>query len=336
MARYHATVLSRRSVADTFAYMATFSNAARWDPGVRSAEQLDPGPVGAGTRFRLVVPFLGRRMSLTYRVTEFRPDAEVVLEASNRLIRSTDRISVAPDADGARVGYHADVRLRGPLSLPGSAAGPRLPGRGRPGHGRAGPYPVRGAGPDADQLLSSRISGQRAQSGGQLMRVIVVRHHEADSPASSPTHSRLWARNLPCTFSPRTGRCPPWSALTTSSSWAPSGRSMTMPRSVTGSAPSLDWLRQADAAGVPVLGICFGAQALSAALGGRVEPARARRSAGPRSSRWSRASFRRARGWNFTRISACRRPARGCWPVTMWACRPSPSAGTWPSSSILR
>lgn len=35
----------------------------------------------------------------------------------------------------------------------------------------------------------------------------------------------------------------------------------------------LDWLRAADAAGVPVLGICFGAQALAAALGGRVEPA---------------------------------------------------------------
>lgn len=35
----------------------------------------------------------------------------------------------------------------------------------------------------------------------------------------------------------------------------------------------LAWLRAADAAGVPVLGICFGAQALAAALGGRVEPA---------------------------------------------------------------
>ena len=33
----------------------------------------------------------------------------------------------------------------------------------------------------------------------------------------------------------------------------------------------LDWLRAADAAGIPVLGICFGAQALSAALGGQVE-----------------------------------------------------------------
>src|SRR6266581_4789433 len=36
-------------------------------------------------------------------------------------------------------------------------------------------------------------------------------------------------------------------------------------------AAELAWLRTADQAGVPVLGICFGAQALCAALGGRVE-----------------------------------------------------------------
>ncbi|MBO0832344.1 MAG: gamma-glutamyl-gamma-aminobutyrate hydrolase family protein [Actinobacteria bacterium] len=35
----------------------------------------------------------------------------------------------------------------------------------------------------------------------------------------------------------------------------------------------LDWLRAADAAAIPVLGICFGAQALTVALGGQVEAA---------------------------------------------------------------
>jgi GMP synthase-like glutamine amidotransferase len=35
-------------------------------------------------------------------------------------------------------------------------------------------------------------------------------------------------------------------------------------------AEEIEWLRAADAAGVPILGICFGAQALAAALGGSV------------------------------------------------------------------
>ena len=59
MAHYHATVESRSPAAETFGYLAAFSNAAEWDPGVLAGEQLDAGPVRAGSRFRLKVPFLG-------------------------------------------------------------------------------------------------------------------------------------------------------------------------------------------------------------------------------------------------------------------------------------
>ena len=46
MARYHATVESRSPAAETFGYLATFSNAAEWDPGVLAGERLDAGPQG--------------------------------------------------------------------------------------------------------------------------------------------------------------------------------------------------------------------------------------------------------------------------------------------------
>ena len=117
MARYAATVNSQYPPADTFSYLATFTNTADWDPGVISAEQLDGGPVGPGTRFRLVVPFLGRRLPLTYQVVKLVPGREIVLAASSRLLRATDRIMVDPAGDGATVSYQADVRLRGPLAL---------------------------------------------------------------------------------------------------------------------------------------------------------------------------------------------------------------------------
>ena len=117
MARYQAIIQSRRAPAETFAYLAEFSNAVRWDPGVLAAGQLDPGPVRLGTRFRLVVPFLGRRISLTYRVTTHRPDRAVVLTTVGGLLRATDEIVVTGRDDGSMVTYKAEVQLPGPLRL---------------------------------------------------------------------------------------------------------------------------------------------------------------------------------------------------------------------------
>ena len=120
MAVFEATIGSDWTADDTFSYLAVFSNAEQWDPGVLEGEQLDPGPVRVGSRFRLVVPFLGRKLPLVYRVTEFSADdRRIVLDAASRLLRATDRIAVRPGPAraGAAVSYQAEVTLAGPLRL---------------------------------------------------------------------------------------------------------------------------------------------------------------------------------------------------------------------------
>jgi len=128
MATYEATIGSAWPAGRTFSYLAVFSNAQAWDPGVLEGCQLDPGPVGVGTRFRLVVPFLGRRLALVYRVTEFSAaDRTVMLEARSGPLSAVDQISVigpsAARSGGRRphqrctVSYRAVVTLRGPLRL---------------------------------------------------------------------------------------------------------------------------------------------------------------------------------------------------------------------------
>jgi GMP synthase-like glutamine amidotransferase len=105
------------------------------------------------------------------------------------------------------------------------------------------------------------------------MRVVVIRHHEEDSAGFIGAAFRARGAELSVHLFPKDGPLPAldgidhvivlgavWSVYDDSPdrAWI---------------ADELAWLRRADEAGVPVLGICFGAQALAAALGGRVEAA---------------------------------------------------------------
>ena len=102
------------------------------------------------------------------------------------------------------------------------------------------------------------------------MRVTVVRHHAEDSPGFIAAAFQARGAKITTHLFPAEGPLP-----------ASDGADHLV---VLGALPSvyddgpargwiveeLAWLRRADEAGVPVLGICFGAQALCAALGGRV------------------------------------------------------------------
>jgi carbon monoxide dehydrogenase subunit G len=113
MAHYAKTIEAPGSLQAIFDYLSDFSNVAEWDPGVREAERLDPGPLDVGSEFRVVAGFLGRDVELTYNVVKLEPPKRIVLEAAGDGLRSTDTISFEPVPKGVRITYRADLQLEG-------------------------------------------------------------------------------------------------------------------------------------------------------------------------------------------------------------------------------
>jgi GMP synthase-like glutamine amidotransferase len=105
------------------------------------------------------------------------------------------------------------------------------------------------------------------------MRVAVVRHHEEDSAGFIGDAFEARGAQLSTVLFPKEGPLPDLAGvahivvLGSTSSVYDDGEARGWIEE------DLAWLRRADAAGVPVLGICFGAQLLATAFGGVVEPA---------------------------------------------------------------
>lgn len=113
MSRFVINISSPRPAVEVFDYMARFSNAALWDPGVAAATDVDGGDVRVGSRFDLQVRFAGRMLPLRYTVTELEPSGSVVVEAANAFVRSRDRITVRSHGDGSVLRYEALLEPRG-------------------------------------------------------------------------------------------------------------------------------------------------------------------------------------------------------------------------------
>ncbi len=141
MPTYDADVATEWAPEEAFDYLAEFSRAEEWDPGVARAERLDAGPLRVGSAFRLWVRVGRRTAPLEYRVSDFDPPRRVVLAGENAWVRSVDTVTVAAEpGGGAQLHYHAELVPRGLARLATPLVGPafrRVGNRGIAGLRRA-------------------------------------------------------------------------------------------------------------------------------------------------------------------------------------------------------
>lgn len=69
-------VLIDRPMKDVFAFVANPNNMSKWNAAVVSLEQLTPGAVGVGTKFKSVGEMMGRRIEGEMQITSYEPDTK--------------------------------------------------------------------------------------------------------------------------------------------------------------------------------------------------------------------------------------------------------------------
>lgn len=117
MARFVEVIEVPRPLGEAFAYVADFTTAAEWDPGIVASRRTS-GDGGVGTTYDVEALFRGKTLPFTYTVTALEQNARIVLRGEGEKATSDDDIRFEPTSDGGtRITYDADLRLKGLLRV---------------------------------------------------------------------------------------------------------------------------------------------------------------------------------------------------------------------------
>ena len=95
-----------------FAFVADLANLPRWQSGIVSAELLTPGPVGTGSRARVVRELLGQRLTVELLLVDHRPPSRLELESEASGIGVRAILKLVAEGGATRLTFTMKIRAK--------------------------------------------------------------------------------------------------------------------------------------------------------------------------------------------------------------------------------
>ena len=106
-----------KPIKDVFAFVANPNNMSKWNSAVVSLEQVTPGDVGVGTKFKTTGEMMGRRIEGEMQVTAYEPDTKCGFQVQAGPMKVDITLSFKTVGTGTKVSLNAQGNPAGFFKL---------------------------------------------------------------------------------------------------------------------------------------------------------------------------------------------------------------------------
>jgi carbon monoxide dehydrogenase subunit G len=110
-------VLIDKPVKDVFAFVTNPNNMSKWNSAVVSMQQITPGAIGVGTKFKNVGEMLGRRIEGEMQVVAFEPDTKYGFQMNAGPMQVNVVLSFKTVGTGTKINLNAQGNPAGVFKL---------------------------------------------------------------------------------------------------------------------------------------------------------------------------------------------------------------------------
>jgi carbon monoxide dehydrogenase subunit G len=110
-------VLIDRPMKDVFTFVSNPNNMSKWNSAVVSLEQVSPGVMGVGSKFKTVGEMMGRRIEGEMQITAYEPDTKCGFQVNAGPMQVNLTLSLKTVGTGTKVSLNAQGNPGGIFKL---------------------------------------------------------------------------------------------------------------------------------------------------------------------------------------------------------------------------